>query len=178
MRIITEKSRRVDPPKNERMATVMMVVAEVSKVRDSVALIASFMMFLIEPVADQQVFTNPVEDDDGVVDRVTGDGEDGADVDERQLAAQQDDDADGDDDVVQDGDETAEREGELETHGDVDQDADQAQSEGDDRVPEERAADERGDLLLAAVDHDSHGCRPCPLQPSFRRGRGWSRGVW
>ncbi len=42
---------------------------------------------------DEQRLTDPVEDDDGVVDGVTGDGQHRADVDQRKLATHQDDDA-------------------------------------------------------------------------------------
>ena len=65
-----------------------MVVREVSKVRERVALIAWFMTSLTSPRFDLEGLADAVEDDDGVVDRVTGDGEDGADVDERELAAE------------------------------------------------------------------------------------------
>ena len=74
-------------------STVTKVVTEVRRVRERVALMARFMTSSTSPRRDLQGLADAVEDDDGVVDRVTGDGEDGADVDEREFAADEDDDA-------------------------------------------------------------------------------------
>ena len=102
--------------------------------------------------ADQQHLADAVEDDDGVTDRITGDGEHRTDVDEREFAAHHDDDADADDHVVENGDEAAQGERELEAHGHVEDDEDEADGDGDDRLGEERVADESGNLLLAGID--------------------------
>ena len=73
-------------------------------------------------------------------------------MDQREFAAEQDDEADGNDHIVQDRDEATKGEGELEAEGDVEQDADEAEDKGDERVLEEGAADECGDFDLAAID--------------------------
>ena len=45
MKIMMPKSRSAEPPRNPRMATLIKVAPDVSKVRDRVALTASFMTF-------------------------------------------------------------------------------------------------------------------------------------
>jgi len=80
-------------------------------------------------------------------------------VDERELAAEKHDDAGGDDDVVDQGDECAEGEGELVAEGDVEEDGDQADEQGDDRHFEEFLAEGGGNLLAAVLDEGDDACR-------------------
>ena len=70
---------------------------------------------------------------------------------------------DGDDDVVEEGDEGAEREGELEADGDVDQDGEQADAEGDERVEQEflpRVAETSSRLLAGSTSLGRRRRRP------------------
>jgi hypothetical protein len=68
------------------------------------------------------VLADAVEDDDGVVHRVTGDGENRRDHVQRQVVVEEHQERHRDDDVVEGGDDRAEAEVELEPQPDVDED--------------------------------------------------------
>ena len=98
-----------------------------------------------------EVFANAVEDDDGVIDRVSGDGEQGADLQEVDVAPSQDEQADAEDEVMEQGGESAQREGEFEAHREVGGDAEHADDEGEDRGPKHFCADLGTDFFDVAA---------------------------
>jgi hypothetical protein len=130
----------------------MKVVPAVMIVRLSVwlTLAVHHRLERVAPLA-AQVLAHAVEDDDGVVDRVAGDGQDGRDDVERQFVAEEREEGQRDQDVVQRGGDRADREREPEADADVDGDADDGGQRGVDALALQVGADDRTDDLLA--DH-------------------------
>ena len=95
-----------------------------------------------------EAFADAIVDDDGVIDGVSCDGEDGADHDEREFATEEGEDADGDDDIVEEGDDGADGEAHFEANGDIGKDAEHAEAEGPEGGLEEFATDDIADLVF------------------------------
>ena len=150
MMIASEKSRRTEPPKKNRQMIGINVTVLVRRVRLSVWLMLSFMICSIEPrLPAGQTFTDSIVNDDGVVNRITGDGQDRADHGQRQLPAEEREDADGDEHVVQQRDDRADGERELESERDENQDAENAEARAQQGRLGQLAADQRADALGA-----------------------------
>ena len=106
---------------------------------------------LLERVAAHlrpQVLAHPVEDDDGVVHRVAGDGQQRGDDVQRQVVAEEGQEGQRDQHVVERGDDGADGEGRPEAEGDVDGDAGNRGQRGVDALQLQVAADHRPDDLL------------------------------
>ena len=78
-------------------------------------------------------FTDTVKDHDGVIDRVTGDGQHGSDVDQAQFLAEQHAQSGHHEDVMEEGHDGTQSEGEFKARHQVNKDTDQGHGEGDQR---------------------------------------------
>ena len=96
-----------------------------------------------------QVLADAVEDHDRVVHRVAGDGQDGGDDVQRQVVAEEHQQRERDQHVVQRRGDRADREREAEADADVDGDADDRRQRGVDALALQVRADHRADDLLA-----------------------------
>ena len=70
--------------------------------------------------AGTQIFTNAVKDNDGIVNRVTRDGEEGTDMNQGELLAGENHDAEADQDVVEESGKGSQGKREFEADGNVD----------------------------------------------------------
>ena len=95
-----------------------------------------------------EAFADAIINDDGVIDGVASDGEDGADHDEGEFATEDGEDAHGDDDIVEEGDDGADGEAHFEANGDIGKDAEHAEAEGPEGGLEEFAADDIADFVF------------------------------
>ena len=96
-----------------------------------------------------QVLAHAVEDDDRVVDRVAGDRQDGRDDVQRQVVAEERQERQRDQDVVERRDDGADREAEPEAERDVDGDAEDARPASPDALALQVRADDRADDFRA-----------------------------
>src|SRR5690606_32770915 len=97
-----------------------------------------------------EVFADAVENDDGVIDRIPGDGEERADLEEIDVPPGEDEGAEADQQIVEQPDQRAEGKGELEAHGEVNQDAENPHQQGQEGGPEQLGADLGADDLDVA----------------------------
>ena len=121
--MVMEKSRMAGPPNAMRATSTASVDSEVSKVRGKVELMASLMISLRSSLG-------AVEYHDGIVDRISCYGEEGANVDDTQLGAHEHDQPKNGQHIVRGGNQGSHGERPLETHGQVDGDANQSCQKG------------------------------------------------
>ena len=107
-----------------------------SEDRAAQRLINAFVHDLLDRTATSagQTFANAIENDDRVINRVTGDGENGADQSKSQFTPQECEGADREQDVMQDRHDRTDGEGKLESHRDIEQNADHPQAERPKRI--------------------------------------------
>ena len=119
--IAKAKPRSTSPPNRYSASTARNVVPAVMIVRPSVWLTLRFTTFSSgSRRSSRAVLAHAVEDDDGVVHRVAGDRQDRGDDVQRQLVAEEGQEREDDEDVVERRDDRADREDEPEAQRDVD----------------------------------------------------------
>ena len=107
------------------------------------------------------VLAHAVEDDDGVVDRVAGDREEAGDDVERHVVAEEGQERERDEQVVQRRRDGADRKADLESERDVDQDAGEREDGRQRALPLELLADDRPDDLPADDLERARGSPSC-----------------
>ena len=148
--IVKAKPSRTSPPNRYSATTLRSVVPAVMTVRPE-GLIDRDVDDLRQVVAPHaaHVLAHAVEDDDRVVDRVAGDREEAGDDVERHVVAKEGEKRERDQEVVQRRRDGSDREADLESQGDVGQDAREREDRRQDPLALELLADDRPDDLGA-----------------------------
>src|SRR5690606_16005833 len=125
--------------------------------------------------ADPQVFPHPVKDDDGGIERVPNDREDGRDEGAVDLYAQRRNDARGDDGVVQESNDGRDGELELKPQGDVNQNPERSEGDGQECSAHELRPDDGPHKLRAQDLHAAKGAGQGRVQPLNLLAGQWTR---
>ena len=104
-----------------------------------------FLMFM-------DVFPDTVKDDDGVIDRVAGQGEQGGDYEQIHLQIQQPAYADDAEDIMQRGQHAGKTEPEIKSNGQIDNNSAQGKDDGQKRLVAQGRTDGRADFGLTFKD--------------------------
>ena len=126
--IVNAKPCSTSPPKKNSASAVRSAVPDVMIVRPSVWFTDALMTWCIESRRiDAQVLADPVEDDDRVVGREAGHRQDRGDDVQRHVVAEEREERQRDQQVVNRRDDGADAEAELEAEGEIREDADERQ---------------------------------------------------